>query len=278
MKKLMTNKNLTTAFSLFIIIYLIIIIFPFIWVLITSFKPESEIWGDGALKIIAQNPTLEHYKALLNNNVLRGIKNSFIVASLTTIYVTAISIFTAYALARLEFKGKTIILSIILAVSMFPQMIVVGPIYNMFNSLGWTNSYKIIFPYSMISLPVSIFILQTHFKKIPFTLEESAKIDGATPIQTLIKIVTPLALPGIFTSAIITFIGVWNEYLLSLTLNTDLSYHTAPVAISFLRGQFEIFWGQVTAASIIVTIPTLIIVLLFQKQIISGLTSGALKE
>jgi len=278
MKKFMTDKNLTRAFSVFIIVYLLIIVFPFFWVLITSFKPESEIWGKGALRLIAENPTLDHYRALAENNVLRGLKNSFIVASLTTIYVTVVSVFAAYALARMEFKGKTFILTLVLAVSMFPQMIVVGPIYNMFNDLGWTNSYKIIFPYSMISLPVAMFTLVTHFKKIPFTLEESAKIDGATPMQTLIKIVTPLALPGIFTSAIITFIGVWNEYVLSLTLNTDLSYHTAPVAISFLRGQFEIFWGQVTAASIVVTIPTLIIVLLFQKQIISGLTSGALKE
>lgn len=278
MKRLMTNKNLTTIFGFFIVFYLIVIVFPFVWVLITSFKPENEIWGSGAFKIIADNPTLDHYKALVNNNVLRGIKNSFIVASLTTIYVTVIAVFSAYAMARLTFRGKNIILTLVLAVSMFPQMIVVGPIYNLFTSLGWTNTYNIIFPYSMISLPVAIFILVTHFKKIPYTLEESAKIDGATPVQTLVKIVTPLALPGIFTSAIITFIGVWNEYLLSLTLNTDLSYHTAPVAISFLRGQFEIFWGQVTAASIVVTIPTLIIVLFFQKQIISGLTSGALKE
>lgn len=278
MKKFMTDKNLARAFSIFIILYLLIIVFPFFWVLVTSFKPESEIWGKGALRLIAENPTLDHYRSLSENNVLRGIKNSFIVASLTTVYVTLVSIFAAYALARLQFRGKTFILTLVLAVSMFPQMIVVGPIYNMFNDLGWTNSYNIIFPYSMISLPVAIYILVTHFKKIPYTLEESAKIDGATPIQTLIKIVTPLALPGIFTSAIITFIGVWNEYVLSLTLNNDLSYHTAPVAISFLRGQFEIFWGQVTAAATIVTIPTLIIVLLFQKQIISGLTSGALKE
>ncbi|PKM51063.1 MAG: sugar ABC transporter permease [Firmicutes bacterium HGW-Firmicutes-7] len=274
----MTNKNLTKAFSIFIIFYLIVIVFPFIWVLVTSFKPESEIWGKSALKLISENPTLDHYRALAQNNVLRGIKNSFIVASLTTIYVTVISIFAGYALARLQFRGKNFVLTLVLAVSMFPQMIVVGPIYNMFNELGWTNSYNIIFPYSMISLPVAIYILVTHFKKIPFTLEESAKIDGATPMQTLLKIVTPLALPGIFTSAIITFIGVWNEYVLSLTLNTDLSFHTAPVAISFLRGQFEIFWGQVTAAAVVVTIPTLIIVLLFQRQIISGLTSGALKE
>jgi len=113
---------------------------------------------------------------------------------------------------------------------------------------------------------------------VPKEMEESAKIDGASKMKTFVQIILPLALPGIFTSAIITFIGIWNEFLLSLTLNSDTAYHTAPVAISFLRGQFQIFWGPVTAATILVTIPTLIIVILFQKQIISGLTSGAVKE
>jgi multiple sugar transport system permease protein len=120
--------------------------------------------------------------------------------------------------------------------------------------------------------------LVNHFSKIPKEMEESAVMDGASQFLTFYKIILPLALPGIFTAAIMTFIGVWNEFLLSLTLNTNAAYHTAPVAISFLRGQFEIFWGQVTAATVIVTIPTLLIVLLFQKQIISGITSGAVKE
>lgn len=259
-------------------LYILIIIFPFLWVLVTSFKPEGEIWSEGAFRILAEHPTLVHYAKVLASNVPNSLKNSFIVASITTLYVTFIAILAAYALVRLNIKGKRIFLAVILATSMFPQMIAIGPIYNLFVSLGWTNSYFIVLPYSMISLPVAVYILTTHFRKIPYGLEEAAFIDGATPLQILFKIMVPLALPGIFTSAIITFIGVWNEYILSLTLNTDPSYHTAPVAISFLRGQFEIFWGQVTAAAIIVTIPTLIIILLFQKQIISGLTSGALKE
>jgi len=130
----------------------------------------------------------------------------------------------------------------------------------------------------MISLPVAIYILVTHFAKVPKEMEESAFMDGASKWETFVKIILPLTLPGLFTSAIITFIGVWNEFLLSLTLNSNARYHTAPVAISYLRGQFEIFWGQVTAATVVVTIPTLIIVILFQRQIISGLTSGAVKE
>jgi multiple sugar transport system permease protein len=274
----MVNKKVERLFAGIIVLYLLIIIFPFIWVALTSFKPESEIWGTEAMKIFSNNATIEHYEALIKANILNSLKNSFIISSITTIYVTFVAAFCAYAIARLRFTGKNLLLAVVLGTSMFPQMIVVGPIYNAFVKLGWTNSYFISLPYSMITLPVAIFILVTHFAKVPKEMEESASIDGASKMKTFIKIIFPLALPGIFTSAIITFIGVWNEFLLSLTLNSDSSFHTAPVAISFLRGQFQIFWGQVTAATIVVTIPTLIMVILFQKQIISGLTSGAVKE
>jgi multiple sugar transport system permease protein len=274
----MVKNKAEKLFAVIIVLYLLIIIFPFIWVALTSFKPESEIWGSGAMKIFSQNATFEHYEALIKANILNSLKNSFIISSITTIYVTFVASFCAYAIARLKFAGKNLLLAVVLGTSMFPQMIVVGPIYNAFVKLGWTNSYFITLPYSMITLPVAIFILVTHFAKVPKEMEESASIDGASKMKTFIKIIFPLALPGIFTSAIITFIGVWNEFLLSLTLNSDSNFHTAPVAISFLRGQFQIFWGQVTAATIVVTIPTLIMVILFQKQIISGLTSGAVKE
>lgn len=274
----MVNKGVERLFAGIIVLYLLIIVFPFIWVALTSFKPESEIWGTEAMKIFSNNATIEHYEALIKANILNSLKNSFIISSITTVYVTFVAAFCAYAIARLKFVGKNLLLAVVLGTSMFPQMIVVGPIYNAFVKLGWTNSYFISLPYSMITLPVAIFILVTHFAKVPKEMEESASIDGASKMKTFIKIIFPLALPGIFTSAIITFIGVWNEFLLSLTLNSDSSFHTAPVAISFLRGQFQIFWGQVTAATIVVTIPTLIMVILFQKQIISGLTSGAVKE
>jgi len=274
MKTKKTEKLLLAA----IFMYLLIIVFPFIWVTFTSFKPESEIWGSGALKMFADQSTLEHYEALFKAHIFNALKNSLIISSITTLYVTFVASFCAYAIARLEFKFKKVLLAVILATSMFPQMIVVGPIYRVFVNLGWTNSYFITLPYSMITLPVAIFILITHFSKVPKEMEESAKIDGASKMTTFFKIIFPLALPGIFTAAIMTFIGVWNEFLLSLTLNSDAQYRTATVAISFLRGQFQIFWGQVTAATVVVTIPTLIIVILFQKQIISGLTSGAVKE
>lgn len=272
-------KKKTKALGiLMMILYLFIVVFPFVWVFLTSMKPESEIWGDAALRFFADEVTFEHYQALFRGNILNALKNSMVISTITTTYVTFLSAFCAYAIARLKFRGKKVLLAVVLATSMFPQMIVVGPIYKVFVQLGWTNSYWITLPYSMITLPISIFILVTHFSKIPKSLEESAMIDGASKMKTFLKIIFPLALPGIFTSAIITFIGVWNEFLLSLTLNPNDSWHTATVAITYLRGQFQIFWGQVTAATIVVTIPTLIVVILFQKQIISGLTSGAVKE
>ncbi len=264
--------------AIFVTLYLIVIVFPFLWVLTASFKPTEEIFGDGAFRIISANPTLANYINVLQNGLLRSMMNSFVVASLTAIYVIAVASLAAYAITRFKFRGKNLLLGIILAVSMFPQMIIVAPVYNLFMKLNWTNSYFVVLPYSTITLPVAVFILVTHFNKIPIALEEAATIDGATPLQILSKIVFRLAAPGIFTTAIIVFIAAWNEFLLTVTLNTNKAYHTVPVAISFLKTQFTILWGDVTAATVIATIPTLIIVLLFQKQIVSGLTSGAVKE
>ncbi|NMA48463.1 MAG: carbohydrate ABC transporter permease [Tissierellia bacterium] len=272
------NIKSTTLFKIIIIMYLFIILFPFIWVAITSLRPESEIWSTNALSLKGAQFTGENYVKLFRTTILNSLKNSLIVSSITTLYVTLIASLCAYSIARLKFKFKKLLTVVILATSMFPQMIVVGPIYRIFVSLGWTNSFYLSLPYSMITLPISVFILITHFSQIPKEMEESAIMDGSSKINTFFKIILPLAAPGIFTSAIMTFIAAWNEFLLALTLNTDEAWRTATVSISFLRGQFEIFWGQVTAATIVVTIPTLIIVILFQKQIVSGITSGALKE
>lgn len=272
-----SNKFKTMVF-VFISLYLIVIIFPFIWVFLTSFKPTQEIFGDGAFRILSENPTLENYTNVMRNGILQAMWNSFVVASITSIYVVLVATLAAYAITRFKFRGKNLLLGIILAVSMFPQMIIVGPIYNLFMNLNLTNSYFVVLPYSTITLPVAVFILVTHFNKIPIALEEAATIDGATSLQILSKIIFRLAAPGIFTTAIIVFIAAWNEFLLTVTLNTNKAFHTVPVAISFLRTQFTILWGDVTAATVIVTIPTLIVVLLFQKQIVSGLTSGAVKE
>lgn len=274
-----TSKKLIFTFAVVVIGFLFVMVFPFFWIFVTSFKTSGEIFGTGAFNIIPENPTLQNYiTVLFEKGILRSIINSFIVATTTTVYVIIVATFCAYAISRFEFKGKSILLGLVLAVSMFPQMIITGPVYNLFYELNWLNSYFVVLPYSTITLPMGVWILVTHFNQIPLALEESATIDGATRIQTLIKIVFPLAAPGVFTTAIITFIAAWNEFLLTITLNSNSNYHTVPVAISFLRTQFTILWGEVAAATAIVTVPTLIIVLIFQKQIVSGLTSGGVKE
>lgn len=279
MKMKSGNKRLWITFGIVVLVYLFIMVFPFFWIFITSFKTSGEIFGSGAFNVIPANPTLENYKMILfEKGILRAIFNSLVVATTTTVYVIIVATFCSYAISRFHFRGKSILLGLVLAVSMFPQMIITGPVYNLFYKLDWLNSYAIVLPYSTITLPMAVWILVTHFNQIPLALEESAKIDGATRFQTLYKIVFPLAAPGVFTTAIITFIAAWNEFLLTITLNSNSSYHTVPVAISFLRTQFTILWGEVAAATAIVTIPTLIIVLIFQRQIVSGLTSGGVKE
>jgi multiple sugar transport system permease protein len=274
-----SKRKLWITFGVVVVFYLFAMVFPFFWVFITSFKTSGEIFGTGAFRVIPKDPTIQNYITILfEKGILNSIKNSFIVATTTTIYIIAVATLSAYAISRFHFKGKNVLLGLILAVSMFPQMIITGPVYNLFLHLKLLNSFAVVLPYSTITLPMAVWILVTHFNQIPTALEESAKMDGATTFQTLYKIIFPLAAPGVFTTAIITFIAAWNEFLLTITLNPNAEYHTVPVAISFLRTQFEILWGQVSAATAIVTVPTLIIVLFFQRQIVSGLTSGGVKE
>ncbi len=272
------SKSFSVITTIIIVLFLAIMIFPFLWILITSFKPGSEIYGKTAFNIIANNPTIENYTTVIGKGILDSIKNSLIVSIITTVYVVAVSTLCSYILARCHFKGKNLLMAGILAVSMFPQMIVVGPIFNMFYKLNMLNSYWVTLAYSSITLPSATWIMVAHFKRIPLALEEAAHIDGCNAWQTLWKVIFPVALPGVFTCAIMTFISAWNEYLLTCTLNSDKMFQTVPVAINALRTQFSILWGEITAATIVVVIPTLIIVLLFQKQIVSGMTSGAVKE
>jgi len=257
---------------------LLVMMFPFFWITVTSFKPSEEIFGSTALRVFAVHPTLDNYRTVIDKGILNSVKNSLIVSLSTTAYVVAVSSLSAYVLARCRFRGKTFLMSLILGISMFPQMIIVGPIFNMFYKLNLLNSYGVTFAYSSITLPAAVWIMVAHFKRIPVSLEEAAHIDGCSMWQTLWRVIFPVALPGVFTTAIMTFIASWNEYLLTFTLNADKAFQTVPVAINALRTQFSILWGEITAATVIVIVPTLIIVLLFQKQIVSGMMAGAVKE
>lgn len=267
-------------FYAFLVIFVFVVLFPFLWVFLSSLKPSSELFGDQAFNWIADNPTLQNYISVFTNYpFLKYMKNSFIIASVTTLISVLFASFAAYALARLRFRGKTLILGLTLSVTMFPQISTLSPIYIILMHLKLTNSYTgLIIPYITITLPLSIWILVTFFGKIPMELEESAKMDGATIMQTYAKIIFPLAVPGIFTTAILAFIAAWNEYLFALTINSDDTHKTVPVGISMFSGQYTIPWGEICAATVVVTVPLVILVLIFQRRIVSGLTTGSVKE
>lgn len=275
-KRTFNFKNI--RFYTFIVIFLIIIIFPFYWEFVTSIKKADAIFGNFK-SFWPSSPTLESYKLVFTARPFaKFLWNSFLISSLTTIVAIVFASFTAYAVARLKFRGKAIILGLVLAVSMFPQISTISPIYMFMKAMGLRDTIiGLVIPYTTFALPLAIWNLTTFFKEIPFSLEEAAKIDGASPMQTFIKIIIPLAAPGTFTTAILVFIAAWNEFLFALTINTKDIRKTVPVAITMFQGQYTIPWGETAAATVIVTIPLIILVLLFQKRIVAGLTSGAVK-
>ena len=270
-----TFKNI--RFYLFLAIFLVIIIFPFYWEFVTSLKKPDEIFS--SFRLWPKELTLQSYKLVFTARPFgRFLMNSFVISSLTTLLAIVIASFSAYAIARLKFKGKPLILGLILAVSMFPQISTISPIYMFMKTMGLRDTYMgLVIPYITFALPLAIWNLTTFFKEIPFSLEEAAKIDGASPMQTFNKIIIPLAAPGTFTTAILVFIAAWNEFLFALTINTKDIRKTVPVAITMFQGQYTIPWGETAAATVIVTVPLIILVLLFQKRIVAGLTSGAVK-
>ncbi|MGZ0086024.1 carbohydrate ABC transporter permease [Caldibacillus thermoamylovorans] len=274
------QKKAGPLFYLFLLVFVFFVMFPFLWVLLSSIKPLSELFGDKAFHWFTSHPTLKSYVSVfVNYPFLRYLWNSTVVATITTVYTVFVAAFAAYAIARLQFKGKTVILGLVLAVSMFPQIATISPIYMFVKTFGLTNSYLgLIIPYTTFALPLSIWLLVTFFRKIPFDLEEAAKMDGATPMQTYFKVILPLAVPGVFTTSILVFIAAWNEFLFALTINTAEKYKTVPVGIAMFQGQYTIPWGEISAATVVVTVPLVIMVLLFQRRIVSGLTSGSIKE
>ncbi|MED1201853.1 carbohydrate ABC transporter permease [Heyndrickxia acidicola] len=274
------KKKTGWLFYTLLIAFVFVVMFPFLWMLASSIKPATELFGDKAFTPFTAHPTFENYVSVFKNYPFgHYLWNSFVVASITTIYTVFVASFAAYAIARLDFKGKTFILGLVLSVTMFPQIATISPMYIFLKNLNLTNSYLgLIIPYTTITLPLSIWILVTFFRKIPFDLEEAAKIDGASTMQTYWKVILPLAGPGIFTTAILAFIAAWNEFLFALTINTQDNYKTVPVGIAMFQGQFTIPWGEIAAATVIVTVPLVVLVLIFQRRIVSGLTSGSVKE
>lgn len=254
-------------------------LFPFVWLIFTSLKQGSAALSNPNL---FQGPFgLQNYQAVIEANFIYNLRNSAIVAGVTTILCIVIGSFAAYALARLRLRNKVVLLSAVLAVSLFPPVALVPPLYEVWRAIGLLNTYPGLFiPYIAFTLPLTIFILTTFFASIPKEMEEAARVDGASPFQAFYRVILPLAAPGVFAAAILVFVYAWNEYLLASTFAPrDLAAQTVPVAIAGFTGavQFQRPIGSITAACVIVTIPMIFLVLAFQRRIVAGLTAGGVK-
>ena len=251
---------------------------PFLWFASIGFKPQVDITAIPPT-LFPQHLSLSAVEgAIYKYNLLHFIKNSMIVATSTTIICILVGSLAAYPLARLRIRFRRAILLGILAVAMFPQISIAGPVWRILRSLNWLNTYQgLIIPYLALTLPLTVWILANFFRQLPLELEEAARVDGATLFQTLTKVFVPLAAPGVFTAAILTFIYSWNEFFFALLIMTETEMQTLPVGIALFPGEYTMPWGEISAASTISTIPLIIMALLFQKRIIAGLTAGAVK-
>jgi multiple sugar transport system permease protein len=261
-------------------------LFPVLWIISLSLKTPATVTEFNNLgeALVPQDPTFDNYEALFTNGLdgpfLKPLINSIGIALIATVIAVVLASFAAYAIARLEFPGKTLVLAGALAIAMFPPISTIGPLFDMWRTLGLYDTWPgLIIPYLSFSLPLAIYTLVAFFREIPWDLEQAAQVDGATPLQAFRKVIVPLAAPGVFTAAILVFIFAWNDFLFAISLTSSDASRTVPAALAFFTGesQFTQPFGNIAAAAVIVTVPIIIFVLIFQRRIVAGLTSGAVK-
>lgn len=260
---------------------LIVVVFalvPVLWIASLSLK-EKSTFTDGSF--IPKKWTFQNYIDIFKTGSFgRPLVNSIGIAIIATLIAVVLGTIAAYAIARLNFPGKQLILGASLLIAMFPQVSLVTPLFQIERSINLFNTWPgLILPYVTFALPLTIYILQAFFKEIPWELEKAAKMDGATPFQAFRRVIVPLAAPGVVTAMILAFIQCWNDFLFAISLTSSDSARTAPAAISFFTGasQFEDPTGSIAAAAVVITIPIIIFVMIFQRRIVSGLTNGAVK-
>jgi multiple sugar transport system permease protein len=270
-----------TAWSFAILAVLVFALIPVIWIISLSLKTPETV-ADG--RFLPADWTFDNYKVLFEGGFdspfLKPLINSIGIAVISTTIAIVLAAFAAYAIARLNFPGKSLILIGALAIAMFPPISVVGPLFDMWRSIGLYDTWAgLIIPYLTFALPLAIYTLVAFYREIPWDLEQAAAVDGATPFQAFRKVILPLAAPGTFTAAILVFIFAWNEFLFAITLTSSNNARTVPAALAFFTGesQFTAPTGNIAAAGVIVTIPIILFVLFFQRRIVAGLTSGAVK-
>ena len=266
------------AWTIGIALVVIYALVPVLWIASLSFKPTTDL-HDG--HFIPRNWTLDNYRGIFQTSEFtRALINSIGIGLITTLLAVIVGTMAAYAIARLEFPGKSVILGVSLLIAMFPQVSLVSPLFDIERKLGLFDTWPgLVLPYITFALPMAIFILSSFFREIPWELEKAAQMDGATPFQAFRLVVAPLAIPGIVTAAILVFIFAWNDFLLGVSLTSTEAARTAPAAMANFTGssQFEEPTGSIAAAAIVITIPIVIFVVIFQRRIVAGLTSGAVK-
>ncbi len=268
-------------FALLVAFVVVWCLIPFVWTTLTSFKTLSEIYRSPTDYIPWPLALDSWEKVLTLPRFTRALLNSAIVAASATVISLLVGSICSYALARLRFPGKQLVLTTVLAVAMFPGIAIISPLYLQFRDWGLINNkLSLILPYVTFTLPICIWTLNAFFRDLPLELEEAARVDGCTRPQVFAQIVVPLAAPGVFTTAILLFIYAWNEFLFARTFMSEQNQFTAPVAIAQFQGADVADvtpWGEISAAAVVSTLPLVILVLLFQRRIIAGLTAGAIK-
>ncbi|MEY2460833.1 MAG: trehalose/maltose transport system permease protein [Acidimicrobiaceae bacterium] len=259
-------------------VVVLVALVPVLWIVSLSFKNPTTI-GDGSFW--PKQWTLQNYRGIFKTTEFtRALVNSIGIALISTFIAVLFASMAAYAVARLRFPGKNVLIGMSLLIAMFPAISLVTPLFNIERTLGLFDTWAgLIIPYVTFGLPLAIYTLSAFFREIPWELEKAAKMDGATPFQAFTRVIAPLAAPGMFTTAILVFILCWNDFLFAISLTSTTRARTVPAAIGFFTGdsQFTAPTGSIAAASVIITIPIIVFVLLFQRRIVAGLTSGAVK-
>lgn len=282
MQKNYETRRILRDILFWVIVLLIAIytLFPFYWAVVSSITPPNQLFST-PVRYFPAMPTLSTYQSVLSNEIfVLALRNSAFVALTTVLLSLAFGAFGAYALGRLRFRGRTLVLYTILSMTMFPAIAILGSLFTMVRALDIYNTpWALILTYMTFSLPFTVWVLSNFFKSLPAELEQAAYVDGATPLQTFYLILLPLTAPGLVTTGLLTFISAWNEFLYALTFTLTPTQRTVPVAIALFTGDqaFEIPWGDIMAAAVVVTVPLVILVLVFQQRLVEGLTAGAVK-
>ena len=276
------RRNRRGSLWLFLAVLMIVAycLLPFYWMIVSSLKSPAHLFDNSLLPL---HPTLVNYRAVFGRQNTFGLalRNSTVIATSVTVIALLFGTFAAYAIARLKFRAKNLVLGLFLATAMFPGVAILTPLFRVFADLGWIDTYRaMIIPDISFSLPLGIWVLTSFFRAMPWDLEEAAQIDGCTRRQAFLRVILPLAVPGVFTTAILIFIAAWNEFMIANSMSQTPRSQPVTVAIAQFTGisQFDQPYGTQMAAGVIVTLPLVLIVLIFQRRIVAGLTAGGVKQ